>query len=276
MDRIDQLIQMALEEDLGSGDLTAAATIPESARATGRIRAKQELVLAGVEVSRRVFAAIDPAIQFKVVHDDGSRCRPGTVIAEVAGPARALLAGERTALNFLQRLSGIATLTDLYVREVSGTPAKILDTRKTIPGYRELEKYAVRMGGGTNHRMGLYDHFLIKNNHIAVAGSVTAAIERVQARRRKEQRIEVETRTLDEVREAIGAGVDTVMLDNMSVEQVRDAVALVAGKAKVEVSGNMRLDTVREYAQLKVDFISVGALTHSAPAADIHLLLEIV
>ena len=203
-------------------------------------------------------------------------CKPGTVIAELAGPARALLAGERTALNFLQRLSGIATLTNLYVREISGTSAKILDTRKTIPGYRELEKYAVRMGGGTNHRMGLYDHFLIKNNHIAVAGSVTAAIERVKAQRRKEQRIEVETRTLDEVREAISAGVDTVMLDNMSVEQVRDAVELVGGKAKVEVSGNMRLDTVREYAQLGVDFISVGALTHSAPAADIHLLLEIV
>lgn len=275
MDHLDQLIQMALEEDVGSGDITAEATIPANATARARIRAKQDLILAGIEVARRVFALLDPNITFKPIRSDGDRCTSGTVIAELTGNARSLLAGERTALNFLQRLSGIATITSTYVHEISGLRAKVLDTRKTIPGYRELEKQAVRAGGGVNHRMGLYDHFLIKNNHITVAGSVTAAIERAKQARHEGQHIEIETRTLDDVRDAVEAGADIILLDNMSIEQVRDAVELVAGRASLEVSGNIRLDTIRDYAQLGVDFISVGALTHSAPAADIHMLIEI-
>jgi nicotinate-nucleotide pyrophosphorylase (carboxylating) len=276
MNNIDQLISIALEEDIGAGDITSIATIPEAMCARGAIRAKEALTLAGMDVARRVFAAIDPAISWDAKHADGDRCPSGELLVLVEGKARALLAGERTALNFLQRLSGVATLARRFATLIEGTKAKILDTRKTTPGWRLLEKAAVKAGGCENHRVGLYEHFLIKNNHVAVAGSIRTAVKRAHATRKPNQKIEIEARTLAEVRDAAAAGVDISMLDNMTVPLVREALGIVAGRAKIEVSGNITLDNVRAYAETGVDFISVGALTHSAPAADIHMLIEIV
>lgn len=265
------VISQALSEDLGNGDVTSEAIIPADAAATAEIRAKQDLVLAGIDISREVFRFLDPAITFEALAGDGDRVTTGTVLARVVGRTRVLLAGERVALNLLQHLSGIATLTSRYVAAVSGTKARILDTRKTLPGLRALEKYAVTVGGGRNHRFGLYDGILIKDNHIAAAGSITKAVESARKKAHHLLRIEVETKNLEEVREALAAQADGIMLDNMSVELMTQAVQMIGGTALTEASGNVTLETVRTIAETGVDFISTGSITHSAPAADISM-----
>lgn len=267
------IIERALAEDLGSGDVTSEATIPQSHSSTAVMLAKQDMVLAGIDVARKVFLLLDPAIQFNAYAKDGGRISAGTVFANLSGNTRKLLAGERVALNLLQHMSGIATLTAAYVEKVKGLKAEILDTRKTLPGLRQLEKYAVKTGGGRNHRMGLYDMVLIKDNHIKAAGGIAKAAESVRKTGRG-LKVEVETGTLDEVREALNARADIIMLDNMPVAMMREAVALVAGKALVEASGNVTLETVRAIAETGVDYISSGSLTHSAPAADISMKIK--
>jgi nicotinate-nucleotide pyrophosphorylase (carboxylating) len=273
MEQIKKLIEHALAEDIGSGDITTDAIISETSISSAVMLAKQELVLAGLEISREVFLHLDPRIQFTAYAKDGERMHAGTEIARLSGNTRALLTGERVALNLLQHMSGIATLTAKYVEKVSGTKAKILDTRKTLPGLRQIEKYAVRTGGGKNHRMGLYDMVLIKDNHIKAAGGIAKAID--AARRKAGQlKIEVETKNLEEVREALAAKVDIIMLDNMPIDTMREAVKLINGCALVEASGNVTLDTIWHIAETGVDFISSGSLTHSAPAADISMKIK--
>ncbi|MBI4552959.1 MAG: carboxylating nicotinate-nucleotide diphosphorylase [Candidatus Latescibacteria bacterium] len=274
------LIDRALAEDLGAGDVTTTWTVPADVRATGRLMAKRPGVIAGLEVVRLVFQRIDPRLQLRVSIQDGDRVEPGQRFADISGPVGGILTGERTALNFLQHLSGIATLTARYVSAVAGTPAQITDTRKTIPGLRQLEKYAVRMGGGMNHRLGLFDMVLIKDNHIAAAGGITPAVERCRERMHAQSsmlKIEVETETLTQVEEAARLMVDRIMLDNMSLDAMRAAVALVRRMTapgrpiELEASGALTLDRVRAVAETGVDLISIGALTHSAPALDISL-----
>ncbi len=267
---------MAIEEDVGSGDITAQATVPASLEAAGHISAKQTLVLAGLDTARRVFEAIDSNVTWQAHASDGDLCKGGNVLATVEGSAHSLLAAERIALNFLMRLCGIATLARKFADAVAGTNTIVLDTRKTAPGYREIEKHAAKMGGCQNHRMGLYDRFLIKNNHIAAAGSICNAVKLAINARKPDQKIEIETCTLDQVKEALDCKADIVMLDNMTVHQMREAVKLASGRAKLEVSGNVTLANVRAYAETGVDFISVGAITHSAPAADINMQIEII
>jgi nicotinate-nucleotide pyrophosphorylase (carboxylating) len=273
MEQIKKLIIHALEEDIGPGDVTTETIIPETSLSSAVMLAKQELVVAGLEVSREVFLQLDPAVQFTAYARDGERLFSGTEIARLSGNTKALLKGERVALNLLQHMSGIATLTAQYVEKIKGTKAQILDTRKTLPGLRELEKYAVRMGGGKNHRMGLYDMILIKDNHIKAAGTITKAVERAREKA-GELKIEVETKTLEEVREALAAKADIIMLDNMPVDTMQEAVKLIAGRALVEASGNVTLATVARIAESGVDFISAGSLTHSAPAADISMKIQ--
>ena len=267
---ISQYIKRALDEDIGTGDVTTETIVPEGASLRGRIVAKQDGVVAGLDIARLVMLALDENVNFQAKVKDGSKVTRGTVLAEVHGPARALLTGERTALNFLGRMSGIATLTRAFVDAVSTTTATILDTRKTVPGLRFTDKLAVRLGGGQNHRTGLFDMVLIKDNHIDFAGSITAAVERVRASRTKLE-IEVETRTLDNVREALALEVQRILLDNMSVEMMREAVSICGGRAKLEASGNVTLDNVLEVAATGVDYISVGALTHSPRVFDVSL-----
>ena len=267
---IPEYIQRALAEDIGSGDVTTDTIVPEGATLRGRIVAKQDGVVAGLDVAKDVFSALNDRVTFLAKTEDGSRVTRRDVLADVEGPARALLTGERTALNFLGRMSGIATLTRKFVDAVSGTSATILDTRKTAPGLRTTDKLAVRLGGGQNHRTGLFDMVLIKDNHIDFAGSITKAVERVRASGTKLE-IEVETRTLDDVREALALGVNRILLDNMSAETMREAVAICGGRAKLEASGNVTLDNVLEVAKTGVDFISVGALTHSPVVFDVSL-----
>lgn len=275
MDRsLHTLIRQALSEDLGNGDVTSEAIIPADATATAEIKAKQELVLAGIGVAREVFHYLDPAIKFNPVMNDGDKVKANVVLARVSGKTRVLLAGERVALNLLQHLSGIATLMAKYVDQLKGLKAQVLDTRKTTPGLRALEKYAVRMGGGKNHRFGLYDGILIKDNHIAAAGSIVKAVELARKNAHNLLKIEVETRNLDEVREALAVKADVIMLDNMPLDMMKEAVKLIAGKAMVEASGNVTLETVRAIAESGVDFISAGSLTHSAPAADISMKIK--
>jgi len=267
---ISDYIKRALEEDIGPGDVTTDSIVPADALLRGRIVAKQDGVVAGLEVAQEVMLALSDRITFVPKTTDGSKVNRGTVLAEVEGPARALLTGERTALNFLGRMSGIATLTRQFVDAVSTTTATILDTRKTAPGLRLTDKLAVRLGGGENHRTGLFDMVLIKDNHIDFAGSITAAVERVRASKTKLE-IEVETRSLDDVREALRLGVSRILLDNMSLETMREAVAICEGSAKFEASGNVTLTNVLEVAETGVDYISVGALTHSPPVFDVSL-----
>ncbi len=269
-ENLTKLIEAALAEDIGSGDVTTDATIPADSRSTARMLAKQQLVLAGLYVAREVFRVLDPGIDFHSLAKDGDRIKAGTEIARLSGSTRSLLRGERVALNLLQHLSGVATLTALFVERISCTKAAMLDTRKTLPGLRALEKYAVKMGGGRNHRMGLYDMVLIKDNHIKAAGSITKAVERARENAAG-LTLEVETSNLDEVREALAAKADIIMLDNMPAAMMREAVKLVNGLALVEASGNVTLDTVRAIAESGVDLISSGSLTHSAPAADISM-----
>lgn len=267
------LIEAALAEDVGDGDRTSQWTVPAEARCEAVIVAKQRLIVAGCSVAVEVFRAVDPELALEARTSDADQVEPGDVVLAVSGPTRSLLTAERTALNFLARLSGIATLTRTFVSRVEGTGARIVDTRKTTPGWRMLEKMAVRAGGGGNHRMGLYDMVLVKDNHIAAAGSIRAAIDGVRERNAGLS-VEVEVHTAEELEEALAAGVDRILLDNMSVESLRRAVALVRQRAdgvELEASGNVTLDRVREVAETGVDYISVGALTHSAPAADLSL-----
>jgi nicotinate-nucleotide pyrophosphorylase (carboxylating) len=267
-----RLVREALAEDVGAGDVTTRAIVPDDARAAAAILAKGECVLAGLDVARAVFAAVDPAIEFVAVRADGDVCRAGDRLADIAGPAAGILTGERTALNFLQHLSGIATRTREFV-EAAGTRVEVLDTRKTVPGMRALAKYAVACGGGVNHRFGLFDGVLIKDNHIAVAGGLAEAVRRVRATGTP-LAIEVEAETLEDVDAAVAAGADVVLLDNMDDDAVRRAASRVAGRARLEVSGNLTVDRVRRLAASGIDYVSVGALTHSAPAADISLEFE--
>ena len=271
---VKKIIEKALSEDIGLGDVTSEATIPGGSTSTAEILAKQDLVLAGLDVSLEVFHFLDAAIQFTRFAQDGDKIKSGKVIARVSGSTRVLLAGERVALNFLQHMSGIATLTSKYVEQLKGLKAQALDTRKTLPGLRQLEKYAVRMGGGTNHRFGMYDGVLIKDNHIKAGGSITKAIESARRNAHHLLKIEVETKTLDEVREALAAKADIIMLDNMPLDMIREAVKLINGQVLAEASGNVTFETIREIGETGVDFISSGSLTHSAPAADISMKIK--
>ena len=268
---VDDVLRAAVREDVGSGDVTTAATVPESSRAVGRYIPKQPLIVAGLSVVRRLLELVDPTLKYQTLSEDGEFVEPGTPIAEVRGSARSVLTGERVTLNMLQRMCGIATHTREYTECVKGTRAKVADTRKTAPGLRLLDKYAVACGGGSNHRMGLYDAILIKNNHLAFHASIAAAIKIARERAGAGMRIEVEVPGPEFVDEAIAAGADVILLDNLTVAQTRDAVSRCNGRVPLECSGGIRLNTIRDYALAGVDIISVGALTHSAPAADIHL-----
>lgn len=277
LDQIRSIVQRALAEDVGDGDVTTLCTIPEDATLEGRFIAKAAGVIAGLEVARLTFALIDERVQVEFAIHDGDRVTKGQVFGMVSGPTRALLSGERTALNFLQRMSGIATLTHAFVQAVRPYRAVILDTRKTAPGLRSLDKWAVSLGGGQNHRGGLFDMVLIKNNHITAVGSITAAIQRVRDCDDRHRPIEVEVRTLDELREALALQPDRILLDNMNLDQMREAVQIAAGRVPrtpLEASGNVTLETVNAIAATGVDFISSGALTHSVKALDISLTLD--
>lgn len=269
------LIEAAIEEDLGRGDVTSEAVLPPGATARGTIVAKQQLVLAVLDVAEIVFHRVDPYLIVQRAAGDGDELQKGTTVAKIAGDARALLAAERTALNFLQRLSGIATLTRAFVRAIAGTKATIIDTRKTAPGFRLLDKAAVRAGGAANHRADLASGILIKDNHIAACGSVGEAVKRARKNAPYGLKIEVEVSTMGALDEALAAGAEIVLLDNVSPASAAELVARVNGRALVEVSGNMRLETVRAYAEAGVDLISSGAITHSAPAADLSLEVEL-
>jgi nicotinate-nucleotide pyrophosphorylase (carboxylating) len=261
-------IRRALEEDVGPGDATSESVIDPQAVMDGRILAKQPGVAAGLDVAAAVFAQVDPSIAFAPAVDEGDLVHAGQILASVTGPARAILTAERTALNCLGRMSGIATLTRQFVDAVAGTKAVILDTRKTAPGLRALDKLAVQRGGGQNHRMGLYDMLLVKDNHIDFAGSMAEAVRRVRLANRRLE-LEVEARTLEDVRVALGLEVKRIMLDNMTPEMMAAAVKLAEGQATLEASGNVTLENVRSIAEAGVDYISVGALTHSARTLDV-------
>jgi nicotinate-nucleotide pyrophosphorylase (carboxylating) len=272
---IEDAVRRALEEDLGdAGDITSAATVPKGTKARARLVARTEGVIAGLACAAEAFRQLDPAVAFRALLRDASKVRAGEIIAEVEGPAAAILSGERVALNFVGHLSGIATLTSAYVAKVAHTKAKIVDTRKTLPGLRALEKYAVRCGGGSNHRLGLHDMVLIKDNHIAIAGGVAAALERVRAADHA-IKVEIEVDSLAELAEVLRVGgADQVLLDNMDPPLIKRAVEMVAGRLVVEASGGVSLDTVAAIAATGIDLISVGRLTHSAPALDVALDVE--
>lgn len=265
-----EAIRRALQEDIGQGDATSNSIIPLEAQMSGQIIAKQAGIIAGLDVAEAVCRAVDAEIDFRALAGEGDQVENRQIVAALTGPARSLLTAERAALNFLGRMSGIATLTRQFVDAVAGTGAVILDTRKTAPGLRMLDKLAVLRGGGQNHRIGLYDMILIKDNHIDFAGSIIEAVTRARAASRGLE-IEVETRTLEHVREALSLGVERILLDNMSLEMMREAVHLTAGRAKLEASGNVSLETVRAIAETGVDYISAGALTHSAKVFDVSL-----
>lgn len=274
MFEIDRIIQTALQEDIGLGDVTTLATVAPGTPGRAQLVAKEDFVLAGLDVAARVFRLVGDGVAFEKIVEDGRAVNRGQVLAWIKGEAALLLQGERVALNLLQRMSGIATLTAQYVRAVEGTKATLVDTRKTTPGLRVLEKYAVRMGGGRNHRTSLYDGILIKENHIVAAGGIAVAIERARNRAPHTLRIEIETQNLAEVAEALEAGADIILLDNMDIPMLEDAVRLIDGRALSEASGGVNLDTVRGIAETGVDFISVGALTHSYRSADISMLFQ--
>jgi nicotinate-nucleotide pyrophosphorylase (carboxylating) len=267
-----EAVRRALAEDLGWGDVTTEATVTAAARARGRIVAKSECVIAGLDVAAEAFRQLDPVVVFTRSRNDGDRCTPGTMVADVEGSAGPMLTAERTALNFLQRLSGIATLTRKYVDRAAGAIV-ILDTRKTTPTLRALEKYAVRAGGGTNHRAALDEGILIKDNHIRLAGGVAEALGRMRAARR-EMPIEIEAQSLEQVDAAVAAGADIILLDNLSTEEVREAVRRIGRRTQIEISGGVTLERIAELAATGADYVSVGALTHSAPAADLSFELD--
>ena len=273
------LLRGFLEEDFGAGDITTDTVVAAGLRARGELVAKEPLVLAGLELFLEVFRLLEPAVAAEIAHHDGEELGAGDIPARVSATARTLLSGERVALNLLQRLSGVATLTRRFVREVAGTGAQILDTRKTTPGLRALEKYAVRVGGGRNHRKDLAEAVLIKDNHIRLAGGVSAALEAARPAKGRVQWIEIEVTNLDELRDALAHSPDVILLDNMNPAQVRQAVeqarqADAARKIRLEASGGITLANVRQFAEAGVDWISVGALTHSAPAMDLSFEIE--
>ena len=264
------VIQNALQEDIGYGDITTSLLIPEGNKSKAHFIANERFVLAGLPFSLKVFYILDPSIVSKIYYRDGTRVKKGDVITEISGRTHNILKGERVSLNILQRLSGIATLTSIYIEKIEGLKAKIVDTRKTTPCLRFMEKYAVRVGGGYNHRFGLFDGILIKDNHIKAAGSIQKAVKAAKKGHHL-LRIEVEVKNLRELREAIEAGGDIIMLDNMTVKEMKEAVKIAEGKALLEASGNIKPENVREVAETGVDLISVGALTHSSSAVDIGL-----
>lgn len=275
MTGIDRIIENALLEDIHTGDITTLAVMQGRKRiAKARLVSKESMVLAGLDVAARVFSYLDSTVKFIKHNQDGDRIPTGRIFAEMEGDASFLLQGERVALNLLQRMCGTATLTSRFVEAVSGSKARIVDTRKTTPGLRVLEKYAVRVGGGINHRTGLYDGVLIKENHIAAAGGITKAVNSARGYIPHTLKIEIETETLQQVEEALAAGAEIIMLDNMTLEMMRQAVSFVSGRALLEASGGVSLDTVKDIAGTGVDIVSVGALTHSARAMDISMLLE--
>jgi nicotinate-nucleotide pyrophosphorylase (carboxylating) len=270
---LDRLIDLALEEDLGPGDVTTQALIPPDLMGEAHIRAKQALVVAGLPVAARVFEKVDNEVRFEAAVTEGQEVAAGAVLARLTGPVTAILSGERVALNFLQRLSGVATFTRAMAAQVQGSTAALVDTRKTTPGWRVLEKYAVRLGGGRNHRLGLYDGVLIKNNHLAAVGSISQAVKQARAQVHHLLEIEVEVTDLAGLEEALKAGADLVLLDNMDDATLKKAVELTRGRALLEASGSMTKDRLPKVAATGVNLISMGALTHSAPAVDIHLRL---
>ncbi len=273
-EEVTNLIHRVLAEDVGRGDLTTRVTLDGDIKAKGTLNSKQRLVVAGLPLARRVFEALDPSLEWQGGVEDGSEVAAGTPLASICGAAGSLLTGERVGLNFLQHLSGIATFTRQLKGILAGTRTEILDTRKTTPGLRNLQKYAVRMGGGTNHRMRLDDGILIKGNHLRLAGGIRAAVARALRVRPAGFRVEVEVTSRAELQDAIQAGADGVLLDNMSPSEVRECVELVAGRVRVEVSGGISAANIRAYAEAGADYISVGALTHSAPAADINFRID--
>lgn len=270
---VKELIRIALEEDIGSGDITTSLLIPEKHESNALITAKGDFILSGIPFVKEVFALLDQEIKFSVITNDGSKVTKGTKLAELQGKTHSILSGERVSLNILQRLSGIATLTNMFAGRINGLNTTIVDTRKTTPGLRFMEKYAVRCGGGSNHRFGLFDGILIKDNHIEAVGGIRDAL-RITKEGHPLTKIEIEVKNLTELKEAIEGGADIIMLDNMSIEDMNEAVQIVRKTKKgiiLEVSGNVSLDNVRQIAETGVDWISIGALTHSAPAADISL-----
>lgn len=267
------LIEMAIAEDIGLGDATSESVLPADLGLHGRVFAKKGGIIAGLPIAEAVFARVEPALRFVHHVSDGDLVSRGQIVGEVFGPGRGMLAAERIALNFLQQLSGIATLTRVFVDAIADSGAIILDTRKTHPGYRVLEKYAVRVGGGQNHRMSLHDMLLVKDNHIEAAGSITDAVARAR-QSYPALPVEVEVKDLEELEEALLVGVDRIMLDNMNVEQMREAAEIAAGRVALEASGNVDLERVAAIAATGVDYISIGALTHSAPALDLSMLVE--
>ncbi len=271
---VERLIRLALDEDIGTGDITTESLIDPGMIGVGRIISKEPLVLAGGPIAARVFEMLDPSLLVSIPAADGDFVPSGTVLMTVKGSMRSLLTGERTALNFLQRLSGIATHVRNYLQMMKGLSLQLVDTRKTTPGLRVLEKYAVRMGGARNHRMGLFDGVLIKDNHIAACGGIAPAVARIRRHISHLMKIEIEVSTLEQVQEALQAGVDVIMLDNMSIEMMRKAVSLIAGKALVEVSGRINAATIPGLSGAGIDIVSVGALTHSAKSVDISMDIE--
>ncbi|WP_346861792.1 carboxylating nicotinate-nucleotide diphosphorylase [uncultured Draconibacterium sp.] len=263
------LFDLAYAEDIGDGDITTNNLIDPNQNKTAQLVAKEEGVVAGLQVAEMVFKRFDKNLEWNVIIPDGNIVLPGDVIAEFKGNYRALLSGERKALNFLQRLSGIASYSHLCMLETKGTKVEILDTRKTLPGYRYLDKYAVRMGGASNHRFGLYDMVMIKDNHIQIAGGITQAVEAIRKKIPKSIKIEVETTTIEQVKEALAADVDIIMLDNMRSTLMKECVKIIDRRAKIEASGNMTIKRIRKVAHTGVDYISIGALTHSVKALDI-------
>ena len=268
---INNIIAQALAEDIGHGDVTTDYLLTDEDFGTGCLMAKEDGTIAGLPIAEQVFHTLSPKVIIEELVKEGQAVKAGTVIANISGPLRAILTGERVALNFLQRLSAIATKTNIYVASVAGYPVKIVDTRKTTPLLRSLEKYAVRIGGGTNHRFGLYDTVMLKDNHIMAAGSITQAVKRIREKAPFTTKIEVETENLEQVEEALSNRVDIIMLDNMSIELMSKAVKIIDGKALAEASGGITLETIKEIATTGVDLISIGCLTHSIKAFDISL-----
>jgi nicotinate-nucleotide pyrophosphorylase (carboxylating) len=275
---IDRIIQSALDEDIGSGDITTIATVNKDKQASATLLIKQEGIIAGLSIAERVFYLVDESIRFVRKIEEGSKVKKGDIVATVEGNAKSILTAERTALNFLQRMSGIATYANIFVEAVKHTKAEIIDTRKTAPGLRYIDKLAVKLAGCKNHRIGLYDMFLIKDNHIEVAGSITSAVNTCRDYNLKNQTdylIEVEVKNLRETEEALDCNVDVIMLDNFSLKEMTKAVNFIAGKCKVEASGGISLENVKQIAEAGVDYISIGALTHSVKALDISLNINI-
>lgn len=273
---INDIIEQALQEDIGDGDHTSLSTIPENATGSATLMIKEDGILAGVDIAKQVFKKVDPTLEFKILIKDGSVVKKGDIIFRVEGKSISILTAERLALNFMQRMSGIATFSRKMCDRIGGLPTKILDTRKTTPLLRELEKYAVRMGGGENHRMGLYDMIMIKDNHIDFAGGISQAIDSTRKylkEKNKDLKIEIEVRNFDELKQVLdGGGIDRIMLDNFTPEDLKKAVEMIGGKYETEASGGINMDTIRQYAESGVDYISVGALTHQIKSLDMSLL----